>query len=70
VVLQAQQLRLGRLLREAGEQLRRHRHADQNLFGLRDPSSAWPARDRATAKTALLGIGAGQTDVNLFTMTA
>jgi TonB-dependent receptor len=42
----------------------------QPLFGLRDPSSGAPGSRSGTAKTALQGIGADITDVNLFTMTA
>ena len=42
----------------------------QNLFGLRDPSSGAPGSRSGTAKTALQTIGADITDVNLFTYTA
>ncbi|WP_297506544.1 TonB-dependent receptor [uncultured Caulobacter sp.] len=42
----------------------------QNLFGLRDASAAGPGSRSAAAKAALATIGASQTDVNLFTMTA
>ena len=42
----------------------------RNLFGLRDPSSGAPGSRSGAAKTALQGIGADITDVNLFTMTA
>lgn len=42
----------------------------QNLFGLRDASAAGPGSRSEAAKNALSGIGASQTDVNLFTMTA
>lgn len=42
----------------------------QNLFGLRDASSGVAGSRSGQAKTALAGIGASQTDVNLFTMTA
>jgi len=41
-----------------------------NLFGLRDPSSGAPGTRSGTARTALQGIGADVSDVNLFTMTA
>jgi len=41
-----------------------------NLFGLRDPSSGAAGTRSGDAKTALTAIGANQTDVNLFTMTA
>jgi TonB-dependent receptor len=43
---------------------------NQNLFGLRDASSGVAGSRSGDAKTALSGIGASQTDVNLFTMTA
>lgn len=42
----------------------------QNLFGLRDPASGAAGTRSGTAKTALQGIGADISDVNLFTMTA
>lgn len=42
----------------------------QNLFGLRDPTSGVAGSRSGTASTALTGIGANQSDVNLFTMTA
>jgi TonB-dependent receptor len=42
----------------------------QNLFGLRDVSSGAPGTRSGQAKALLSTIGAGQTDVNLFTMTA
>lgn len=42
----------------------------QNLFGLRDPSSGAAGSRSGAARTALTGIGANQSDVNLFTMTA
>jgi TonB-dependent receptor len=41
-----------------------------NLFGLRDPSSGAAGTRSGQAKDALAGLGANQTDVNLFTMTA
>jgi TonB-dependent receptor len=41
-----------------------------NLFGLRDPSSGAAGTRSGDAKNALTAIGANQTDVNLFTMTA
>ncbi|NIJ19053.1 TonB-dependent receptor [Sphingomonas naasensis] len=41
-----------------------------NLFGLRDPSSGAAGSRSGTARTALGGIGANLSDVNLFTMTA
>lgn len=41
-----------------------------NLFGLRDPSSGAAGSRSGQAKDALTAIGANQTDVNLFTMTA
>lgn len=40
------------------------------LFGLRDPTSGAPGSRSGTAAAALTGIGANQSDVNLFTMTA
>ena len=40
------------------------------LFGLRDPTSGAAGTRSGEAKTALTGLGAGITDVNLFTMTA
>ena len=40
------------------------------LFGLRDPSSGVAGSRSGTARTALNGIGANLSDVNLFTMTA
>ncbi len=42
----------------------------QNLFGLRDPSSGAAGTRSGTAKSLLTAMGADQTDVNLFTMTA
>jgi len=42
----------------------------QNLFGLRDVSSGADGTRSGTAKSLLTAIGADQTDVNLFTMTA
>jgi TonB-dependent receptor len=42
----------------------------QNLFGLRDPSSGAAGTRSGDAKAQLTAIGADQTDVNLFTMTA
>lgn len=42
----------------------------QNLFGLRDVSSGAAGTRSGTAKSILTAIGADQTDVNLFTMTA
>ena len=39
-------------------------------FGLRDPTSGQSGTRSGTAKTALTGLGADITDVNLFTMTA
>jgi TonB-dependent receptor len=42
----------------------------KNLFGLRDPSSGAPGTRSGVAKDALVGIGQGTDDVNLFTMTA
>jgi TonB-dependent receptor len=42
----------------------------QNLFGLRDVSSGAAGTRSGTAKAILTAIGADQTDVNLFTMTA
>ena len=42
----------------------------QNLFGLRDPTSGQAGTRSGTAASLLAGIGASQTDVNLFTMTA
>jgi TonB-dependent receptor len=42
----------------------------QNLFGLRDPSSGAAGTRSGDAKASLTTIGADQTDVNLFTMTA
>lgn len=41
-----------------------------NLFGLRDPSSGVAGSRSGAARTALTGIGANLSDVNLFTMTA
>lgn len=43
---------------------------DQNLFGLRDPSSGAPGTRSGVARQTLIGIGQGTDDVNLFTMTA
>lgn len=43
---------------------------NRNLFGLRDPSSGAAGTRSGAARTALQGIGADITDVNLFTMTA
>ncbi|MDP5279683.1 TonB-dependent receptor [Sphingomonas sp. DG1-23] len=40
------------------------------LFGLRDPTAATPGSRSGAAATALAGIGANRSDVNLFTMTA
>ena len=42
----------------------------QTLFGLRDPSSGAAGTRSGQARTQLTAIGANQTDVNLFTMTA
>jgi TonB-dependent receptor len=42
----------------------------RNLFGLRDPSSGAAGTRSGSARTALQGIGADISDVNLFTMTA
>ncbi|MBC9033416.1 TonB-dependent receptor [Sphingomonas sp. JC676] len=42
----------------------------QSLFGLRDPSSGAPGSRSGDAKTALTGLGADISDVNLFVMTA
>lgn len=42
----------------------------QNLFGLRDPTSGQAGTRSGTAAALLQAIGAGPTDVNLFTMTA
>lgn len=42
----------------------------ESLFGLRDPSSGAPGSRSGAAATALSSIGAGPSDVNLFTMTA
>lgn len=42
----------------------------QNLFGLRDVSSGAAGTRSGTARSILTAIGADQTDVNLFTMTA
>lgn len=42
----------------------------QNLFGLRDPTSGQAGTRSGTAASLLSSIGASQTDVNLFTMTA
>ncbi|NQE60886.1 TonB-dependent receptor [Caulobacter sp. RHG1] len=42
----------------------------QNLFGLRDVTSGAPGTRSAQAKALLDSIGAGQSDVNLFTMAA
>lgn len=41
-----------------------------SLFGLRDPSSGAAGSRSGSAKTALTGLGADISDVNLFTMTA
>jgi TonB-dependent receptor len=41
-----------------------------SLFGLRDPSSGAAGSRSGAAKTALTGLGADISDVNLFTMTA
>jgi TonB-dependent receptor len=43
---------------------------NQNLFGLRDASSGTAGTRSGDAKSALITIGAGQSDVNLFTMTS
>ncbi len=43
---------------------------ERNLFGLRDPSTGLPGTRSGTARELLTGLGADQTDVNLFTMTA
>ena len=43
---------------------------NRNLFGLRDPSSGAAGTRSGSARTALQGLGADITDVNLFTMTA
>jgi len=43
---------------------------NRSLFGLRDPSSAAAGTRSGAARTALQGLGADITDVNLFTMTA
>ncbi len=43
---------------------------ERNLFGLRDPSTGAPGTRSGTARELLTGLGADQTDVNLFTMTA
>jgi TonB-dependent receptor len=43
---------------------------NQNLFGLRDPSSGAAGTRSGSAVTALQGLGADLSDVNLFTMTA
>jgi TonB-dependent receptor len=43
---------------------------NQNLFDLRDPSSGAPGTRSGAARTALQGLGADLSDVNLFTMTA
>ncbi len=42
----------------------------RNLFGLRDPSSGAAGSRSGAARAALTAIGASQSDVNLFTMTA
>jgi TonB-dependent receptor len=42
----------------------------RNLFGLRDPSSGAAGTRSGAARTALTGLGADISDVNLFTMTA
>ncbi len=42
----------------------------KNLFGLRDPSSGAPGTWSGAVRTALAGLNADPTDVNLFTMTA
>jgi TonB-dependent receptor len=42
----------------------------QNLFGLRDPTSGQAGTRSGTAAALLQSIGAGPTDVTLFTMTA
>ncbi len=42
----------------------------QNLFGLRDASSGAAGTRSGNARASLTAIGANQTDVNLFTMTA
>ncbi len=42
----------------------------ENLFGLRDPSSGAPGTRSGAARDALNSIGAGLSEVNLFTMTA
>ena len=43
---------------------------NQNLFDLRDPSSGAAGTRSGAARTALQGLGADLSDVNLFTMTA
>jgi TonB-dependent receptor len=43
---------------------------NRSLFGLRDPSSGAAGSRSGAARTALTGLGADITDVNLFTMTA
>ena len=43
---------------------------NQNLFGLRDPTSGQPGTRSGTAKTALQSMGYDLSDVNLFTLTA
>ncbi|MDG2522592.1 TonB-dependent receptor [Caulobacter segnis] len=43
---------------------------ERGLFGLRDPSSGAPGTRSGTARDILTSLGADQTDVNLFTMTA
>ncbi|KAB7648830.1 TonB-dependent receptor [Polymorphobacter fuscus] len=42
----------------------------QNLFGLRDPTAATPGSRSGDARNLLGNVGAGLSDVNLFTMTA
>ncbi len=42
----------------------------ENLYGLRDPSAAAPGSRSGDAKTLLGNVGAGLSDINLFTMTA
>ncbi|WP_334162694.1 TonB-dependent receptor [Phenylobacterium sp.] len=42
----------------------------RNLFDLRDPSSGQPGTRSGQARELLTGVGADQTDVNLFTATA
>lgn len=43
---------------------------DQNLFGLRDPSSGAPGSRSGTALSKIQSLGLDASDVNLFTMTA